>query len=142
MVLKLVMGFLVALIVLGVFYVAATVSPSISELVQAFTFRIPQVPAWAIEKAGVHPNPWREILPLLGRVAGGFGTQVHLLGHRGRVRHDRRTRLRAACGCRPTTLFGRVSRAHSGLKPFPHLRGGDHLPTSSTSSIKITASSQ
>lgn len=74
--LKLVMGFFVALIVLGVFYVAATVLPSVSELMQAFTFRIPEVPAWAIGKAGVHPNPWREILPLLGWVAGGFGTQV------------------------------------------------------------------
>jgi Mn2+/Fe2+ NRAMP family transporter len=74
--LKLVMGFFVALIVLGVFYVAATVFPSVSQLIQAFTFKIPDVPAWAIHEAGVHPNPWREILPLLGWVAGGFGTQV------------------------------------------------------------------
>jgi len=74
--LKYLMGFFVALIVLGVLYVAATVFPSGSELLQALTFEIPSVPAWAIEKAGVHPNPWREILPLLGWVAGGFGTQV------------------------------------------------------------------
>lgn len=75
-ILKVLMSILVALIILGVFYVAATVVPPLSELARAFLFEIPSVPDWAVRKAGVNPNPWREILPMMGWAAGGFGSQV------------------------------------------------------------------
>ena len=75
-ILKILMGSLVALMAVGILYVAAAVFPPLSELAQGFLFRIPQVPQWAITNGGVDPNPWREILPLMGWAAGGFGSQV------------------------------------------------------------------
>ena len=74
--LKAFMSFLVFLIIAGVCYVATIVFPPLSELAKGFLLKIPEVPAWAISKAGVNPNPWREVLPLMGWAAGGFASQV------------------------------------------------------------------
>lgn len=72
--LKAVMSFLVLLIILGVFYVAAATFPPISELVAGLFGLLPlEVPEWAIPG---RPSPWREILPLAGWSAGGFASQV------------------------------------------------------------------
>jgi Mn2+/Fe2+ NRAMP family transporter len=75
-ILKFIMTFLVAVMCIGTIYVAVVVSPSLSELFKGLLFKIPEVPEWAINKAGVSQNPWREILPLIGWAAGGFGSQV------------------------------------------------------------------
>ena len=75
-VLKMVMSGVVFVIVIGVFYVAVTVFPGWAAFFEGFLFDIPAVPAWALSEAGVHANPWREILPLLGWAAGGFASQV------------------------------------------------------------------
>jgi Mn2+/Fe2+ NRAMP family transporter len=75
-ILKAVMSFLVAVIIIGVLYVAVTVFPPLSELAKGFMMKIPPVPEWAVAKAGAHPNPWREILPMMGWAAGGFASQV------------------------------------------------------------------
>ncbi|HEX9935347.1 MAG TPA: Nramp family divalent metal transporter, partial [bacterium] len=75
-VLKAVMSALVAIIIIGVLYVAVTVFPSLSELMKGASFSIPSVPDWAVSKAGFNANPWREILPLMGWIAGGFASQV------------------------------------------------------------------
>ena len=75
-VLKIFMSFFVLVIVLGVLYVSVNVFPGISELLQGFLLKVPAVPDWAISKAGLNSNPWREILPLLGWAAGGFASQV------------------------------------------------------------------
>jgi len=75
-ILKAIMSFFVLLIISGVLYVAVRVFPDLNTFVQGFLFKIPQVPEWAVSKAGIHPNPWREILPLMGWAAGGFASQV------------------------------------------------------------------
>lgn len=75
-VLKIVMSVLVFIIVMGVLYVAIHVFPSVGELLSALSFRIPQVPEWAVAIEGITDNPWREILPLIGWGAGGFASQV------------------------------------------------------------------
>jgi Mn2+/Fe2+ NRAMP family transporter len=75
-ILKMVMSSLVVLMFIGVIYVATVVFPPFSELCQGLLFKIPKVPEWAVETAGVSQNPWREILPLIGWAAGGFGSQV------------------------------------------------------------------
>lgn len=75
-VLKVFMSFFVLVVVLGVMYVTVNVFPGLSEFFEGFLLRIPAVPEWAVAKAGLHPNPWREILPLLGWGAGGFASQV------------------------------------------------------------------
>lgn len=75
-VLKTVMSFFVAVIVLGVLYVTVQVFPGWAELFSGLTLNIPAVPEWALSETGVHENPWREILPLLGWAAGGFASQV------------------------------------------------------------------
>lgn len=75
-ILKFIMTFLVATMCIGTIYVAVVVSPSLSEMFKGLLFKIPEVPDWAISKAGLSQNPWREILPLLGWAAGGFGSQV------------------------------------------------------------------
>lgn len=75
-ILKFIMTFLVAIMCIGTIYIAVVVSPTLSELLKGLLFKIPEVPDWAISKAGVSHNPWREILPLLGWAAGGFGSQV------------------------------------------------------------------
>jgi hypothetical protein len=74
--LKIVMSFFVLIIIAGVLYVSVTVFPGISEFLKSFVISIPAVPQWAISKAGISANPWREILPLLGWGAGGFASQV------------------------------------------------------------------
>ncbi|MFB3904122.1 MAG: Nramp family divalent metal transporter [Acidobacteriota bacterium] len=74
--LKLVMTICVALIVLGVIYVAITVFPGLTALVRGFLPQMPTVPAWALETGHFTANPWREVLPLLGWAAGGFASQV------------------------------------------------------------------
>ena len=75
-VLKTVMSMFVLIIVAGVLYVAVTVFPGLTELVRGALSGVPQVPEWAVRDAGADPNPWREILPLLGWAAGGFASQV------------------------------------------------------------------
>jgi len=70
------MSFLVLIIVMGVIYVALSVSPGFSVLLQGLVGHLPAVPEWAISKYGASENPWREILPLIGWAAGGFGSQV------------------------------------------------------------------
>jgi Mn2+/Fe2+ NRAMP family transporter len=74
--LKIVMSLCVALIVLGVVFVAITVFPGLTEFLRGFWPQVPETPAWALALPGVHTNPWREILPLLGWAAGGFASQV------------------------------------------------------------------
>jgi Mn2+/Fe2+ NRAMP family transporter len=74
--LKMVMSFFVLVIVIGVLYVAITVFPGVPVFLHSFLLHIPAVPEWAISKVGISPNPWREILPLLGWGAGGFASQV------------------------------------------------------------------
>ena len=75
-ILKIVMSLFVLIIVVGVLYVAVTIFPGFSELLKSLMLKVPAVPDWAISKAGVSTNPWREILPLLGWGAGGFASQV------------------------------------------------------------------
>lgn len=74
-VLKMVMSFLVLVILLGVGYVSFRVFPGFDVFVSGLIPRAPDVPAWAVA-SGANPNPWREILPLLGWGAGGFASQV------------------------------------------------------------------
>jgi Mn2+/Fe2+ NRAMP family transporter len=74
--LKVVMSALVLTTTIGVVVVASRVMPGFEELVAGFTTpRVPAVPDWAIAQ-GVKPNPWAEVLPLLGWGAGGFASQV------------------------------------------------------------------
>ncbi len=73
--LKIVMSLLVAIVVLGVLFVAFHVFPSLSDFFAGFIPTVPEVPAWALGQ-GISENPWREILPLLGWGAGGFASQV------------------------------------------------------------------
>ncbi|NQT26532.1 Nramp family divalent metal transporter [candidate division KSB1 bacterium] len=73
---KTIMSFFVLIIIVGTLYVSIKIFPGFSTIIDGLLLKIPDVPAWAINKAGVHPNPWREILPLLGWAAGGFASQV------------------------------------------------------------------
>jgi Mn2+/Fe2+ NRAMP family transporter len=73
--LKVVMSGFVAVIVLGVGYVAFHVWPDAGELVAGLVPHGPTVPAWAVAR-GISDDPWRELLPLLGWSAGGFASQV------------------------------------------------------------------
>jgi Mn2+/Fe2+ NRAMP family transporter len=75
-VLKVLMSLVVLIILVGVLYVAGTVFPGWQELLAGFGLTIPAVPDWATQWGGVHSNPWREILPLIGWAAGGFASQV------------------------------------------------------------------
>lgn len=71
--LRIVMSLIVAVIVLGVVSVVATVLwefPLLAEI-----FDSPAVSQWAVAQ-GAAQNPWREILPLMGWAAGGFASQV------------------------------------------------------------------
>lgn len=75
--LKAVMSGLVAIIVVGVLYVALTVTPSWLEVGRGFLGLQPQViPSWAQAQLGGAVSPWHEILPLMGWSAGGFASQV------------------------------------------------------------------
>jgi len=73
--LKAVMSFFVALIILGVFYVAYHVFPGMETFIMCLVPTFPTVPEWALAK-GIGENPWEEILPLIGWGAGGFASQV------------------------------------------------------------------
>ncbi len=75
-ILKVIMSFFVLAMVLGVLYVSIKLFPGFSIFIEGFLFKVPQVPEWAISKAGIDANPWREILPLMGWAAGGFASQV------------------------------------------------------------------
>jgi len=75
--LKHIMSLLVLLIVVGACAVAIRTWPGTMEVMGGlFGFRIPDPPAWAVEKAFSSTSPWTEILPLLGWAAGGFASQV------------------------------------------------------------------
>ena len=73
--LKIVMSVLVAVTVLGVFYVAVHVFPGMEAILLGLIPKPPGVPDWAVAQ-GVGVNPWRELLPLIGWGAGGFASQV------------------------------------------------------------------
>ncbi len=75
-VLKIVMSIFVLVIVLGVMYVAVHIFPSFGQILEGMSFRVPAVPAWALQYKGVTDSAWSEILPLLGWGAGGFASQV------------------------------------------------------------------
>ncbi len=74
--LKIIMSFFVAVVLIGVLYVAINVLPQVGITEHLFGFTIPPVPDWAVKLDGVSDNPWREILPLMGWAAGGFASQV------------------------------------------------------------------
>lgn len=74
-ILKIVMSVFVFITVVGVCYVAFHVLPGVESLLAGLVPTAPEVPEWALG-AGVHANPWREVLPLLGWGAGGFASQV------------------------------------------------------------------
>jgi len=76
-IMKYFMSVLVFIIVIGTLYVAFRTMPPAGELFRGILgFRVPVVPAWALESGGVSQNPWAEILPLIGWAAGGFASQV------------------------------------------------------------------
>jgi len=76
-ILKHVMALLVAVIVVGVLYVAVHSLPGVREmLVGLFGFQVPEVPPWAGAADGTIGTAWGEILPLIGWSAGGFASQV------------------------------------------------------------------
>jgi Mn2+/Fe2+ NRAMP family transporter len=74
-ILKMVMSAFVLIIILGAIYSAIHVLPSMADLLLGLSFRVPEVPAWAVSK-DINPNPWKEMLPLMGWAAGGFASQV------------------------------------------------------------------
>lgn len=73
--LKYIMSVFVIIILVGVIYVAVHVFPDMKVFLSGLIPKAVEVPAWALDK-GVDPNPWREILPLIGWGAGGFASQV------------------------------------------------------------------
>ena len=75
-VLKTVMSLIIAVMVVGVLYVAATLFPGWPTFFEGFMFKMPDVPNWAVETASASTNAWREMLPLMGWAAGGFASQV------------------------------------------------------------------
>ncbi len=75
-ILKTIMTSMIALMCIGILYVAAVVFPPLSDLFKGLLFIVPKVPEWAVQNAGVNANPWKEILPLIGWAAGGFASQV------------------------------------------------------------------
>jgi Mn2+/Fe2+ NRAMP family transporter len=75
-VLKIVMSLFVFVVVIGALYIAAHVFPSVADLMEGLTFRLPPIPDWAAGKDAVSSSAWQEILPVLGWGAGGFASQV------------------------------------------------------------------
>ncbi len=73
--LKIIMTVLISVVVVGVVYVTFYIFPDISAFLGGWVPQVPPVPAWA-QAQGASANPWDEILPLLGWVAGGFAAQV------------------------------------------------------------------
>jgi Mn2+/Fe2+ NRAMP family transporter len=74
--LKIVMSICVAVIVVGVTYVALAAFPGFGAVAAGLVPQLPSVPEWAVRLGDVEPNSWREILPLMGWAAGGFASQV------------------------------------------------------------------
>ncbi|MBI4582398.1 MAG: Nramp family divalent metal transporter, partial [Planctomycetes bacterium] len=76
-VLKMVMSALVAIIVLGVLYVALQVMPPWADVGRGLLGLEPRViPDWATAQIGRPISAWHEIVPLMGWSAGGFASQV------------------------------------------------------------------
>ncbi len=76
-IIKYIMSIFVFIIVVGVLYVTVHTFPGLRALISGIVaFNIPEVPQWALTMDNVSPNPWNEILPLIGWAAGGFGSQV------------------------------------------------------------------
>ena len=73
--LKILLSSFVAIIVVGVLYIAIQVFPPINDLLDGLRFAVPPVPEWA-QALGESANPWEDILPLMGWAAGGFASQV------------------------------------------------------------------
>ncbi len=74
--LKMVMSAFVAIIVIGVLYVALTALPPVRMILRGlFGFEPLVIPDWA-PQADSGASAWREILPLMGWSAGGFASQV------------------------------------------------------------------
>jgi Mn2+/Fe2+ NRAMP family transporter len=74
-ILKVIMSALIFVVIFGIIYVSVCVFPGWQEVFSGLIPRVPGVPLWAIDK-GINPNPWKEILPLIGWGAGGFASQV------------------------------------------------------------------
>lgn len=75
-VLKIVMSGLVAIIVIGVFYVALRTMPPLSEIGRGLIGRGRlDIPDWAPGQIRAR-SVWYELLPLMGWAAGGFASQV------------------------------------------------------------------
>ncbi len=76
-IMKYIMSMLVFIIIIGVTYVTIHTFPGWHEMISGLIgFHIPEVPQWAILHENVSPNPWKELLPLIGWAAGGFASQV------------------------------------------------------------------
>jgi hypothetical protein len=75
-VLKIIMSLFVLVIVIGAFYIAYHVFPSLAELTAGLTGKLPPIPEWAKATESVSDSAWKEILPVLGWGAGGFASQV------------------------------------------------------------------
>ena len=76
-IIKYFMSVLVFIVIVGAVYVTLHTFPGFITIVKGiFWFDVPDVPQWALEMEGVSPNPWKEILPLIGWAAGGFASQV------------------------------------------------------------------
>jgi Mn2+/Fe2+ NRAMP family transporter len=74
-ILKIIMSALIFIVIFGVLYVSVYAFPGWKEVLGGFIPGGSVVPAWALDK-GVDPDPWKEILPLMGWAAGGFASQV------------------------------------------------------------------
>ncbi|MBT4484026.1 MAG: Nramp family divalent metal transporter [Candidatus Latescibacteria bacterium] len=76
-IIKYIMSMFVFIIICGVLYIAVRTFPGAGEIAHGiFALEIPDVPEWALALDNVSPNPWNEILPLIGWAAGGFASQV------------------------------------------------------------------
>jgi Mn2+/Fe2+ NRAMP family transporter len=75
--LKIVMSGFVAVIVVGVLYVALSAGPPWIDVGRGLLgLQAPSIPAWANAQLGKPISPWHELLPLMGWSAGGFASQV------------------------------------------------------------------
>jgi Mn2+/Fe2+ NRAMP family transporter len=74
-ILKVIMSLLIFIVIIGVLYVSAYAFPGWMEVLNGLVPGRSVVPSWALEK-GLDPDPWKEILPLIGWGAGGFASQV------------------------------------------------------------------
>jgi Mn2+/Fe2+ NRAMP family transporter len=74
-ILKVIMSALIFIVIFGIIYVSAYAFPGWKEVLSGLIPGGSVVPEWALDK-GVNPDPWKEILPLIGWGAGGFASQV------------------------------------------------------------------